>query len=159
VRRPAAVAVALAALAALAVGASRARAVAQAVEVKVPATRVCLRELNAIKLGVRSNAGPRRFRVRLYNPHGKVVLDHRGLATSRWKLWGYRPGYAKRTPYVGKLINKYVYEQLPPGVLPQLRRLNPVTERGFRRHKHFQFLTADPATSIWTDRSPSSRRS
>lgn len=57
--------------------------------------------------------------------------------------WAYKPGSAKRTPHVGKLINKYVYEQLPPGVLPELRRLNPVTERGYRRHKHFQFLTAD----------------
>lgn len=57
--------------------------------------------------------------------------------------WAYKPGSAKRTPHVGKLINRYVYEQLPPGVLPELRRLNPVTARGYRRYKHFQFLTAD----------------
>jgi hypothetical protein len=61
----------------------------------------------------------------------------------RLQAWEYKPGSAKRTPYVGKLINKYVYEQLPDGVLPELRRLNPVTEKGYRRHKHFQFLTAD----------------
>lgn len=61
----------------------------------------------------------------------------------RLQSWPYSPGSAKRTPYVGKLINKYVYEQLPPGVLNELRKLNPVTERGYRRHKHFQFLTAD----------------
>ncbi len=61
----------------------------------------------------------------------------------RLQGWEYRPGSAKRTPYVGKLINKYVYEELPPGVLPELQRLNPKTERGYRRHKHFQFLTAD----------------
>lgn len=57
--------------------------------------------------------------------------------------WDYRPGSAKRTPYVGKLVNKYIYEQLPPGVLDELRELNPVTDKGWRKHKHFQFLTAD----------------
>lgn len=57
--------------------------------------------------------------------------------------WPYRPGNAKRTPLVGHLINKYVYGQLPPGVLEELRRLNPVTEGGYRRRKHFQHLTAD----------------
>jgi hypothetical protein len=61
----------------------------------------------------------------------------------RLQGWEYKPGSAKRTPYVGKLINKYIYEPLPEGVLPELRRLNPVTEKGYRRHKHFQFLTAD----------------
>ena len=100
--RPAAVAVTVAALAALAVGLNRARAAAQAIEVKVPSTRVCLREIDGITLGVRSrDGGPRRFRVRLYDPHGKVVLDHGGLATSRWKQWGYRPtlGGVYRTVY------------------------------------------------------------
>jgi P63C domain len=57
--------------------------------------------------------------------------------------WPYKPGNAKRTPLVGHLINKYVYGQLPPGVLDELRRLNPVTERGYRKRKHFQHLTAD----------------
>jgi hypothetical protein len=51
--------------------------------------------------------------------------------------------YPKRHPYCGKVINKYIYEQLPPGVLDELRRLNPRTERGYRTNKHFQFLTAD----------------
>jgi hypothetical protein len=57
--------------------------------------------------------------------------------------WPYRPGSAKRPSYVGQLINKYIYEQLPPPVLPELQKLNPVTERGYRRHKHFQYLSAD----------------
>jgi len=61
----------------------------------------------------------------------------------RLQRWEYKPGSAKRTPYVGRLINKYIYEELPPGVLPELERLNPRTERGYRRHKHFQYLTAD----------------
>jgi len=61
----------------------------------------------------------------------------------RLKGWEYRPGTSKRTPYVGKLINKYVYEQLPPGVLDELQRINPRTPKGYRSHKHHQFLTAD----------------
>jgi hypothetical protein len=57
--------------------------------------------------------------------------------------WPYKPGNAKRTPFCGHLINKYVYGELPPGVLDELRRLNPTTDRGYRKRKHFQFLTAD----------------
>ena len=61
--------------------------------------------------------------------------------------WEFKPGTSKRTPYVGKLINKYIYEQLPPGVLDELRELNPRTERGWRRHKHHQYLSADTGNS------------
>ena len=61
----------------------------------------------------------------------------------RLEQWPFKPGTSKRTPFVGKLINKYIYEPLPPGVLEELRRLNPVTEKGYRKHKHFQHLTAD----------------
>ncbi len=41
---------------------------------------------------------------------------------------------------MGKLINKYVYERLPPGVLDELRKKNPPVN-GRRQFKHFQFLT------------------
>jgi hypothetical protein len=57
--------------------------------------------------------------------------------------WPYKPGNARRTPFCGHLINKYVYGQLPPGVLDELRRLNPIQEGGYRKRKHFQYLTAD----------------
>jgi hypothetical protein len=57
--------------------------------------------------------------------------------------WEYRPGTSKRTPYAGKLVNKYIYEQLPPGVLEQLQMVNPRTDRGHRARKHHQHLTAD----------------
>lgn len=59
----------------------------------------------------------------------------------RLQDWEYRPGTAKRTPQVGKIINKYIYEELPPGVLEELRRKNPVTEKGYRARKHHQYLT------------------
>lgn len=61
----------------------------------------------------------------------------------RLQDWEYRPGTSKRTPYVGKLVNKYIYEQLPPGVLDELRRVNPRNINGNRPRKFHQFLTAD----------------
>ena len=57
--------------------------------------------------------------------------------------WDFRSGTSKRTPQVGKLINKYIYDQLPPGVHDELRRRNPRTPKGYRLHKHHQLLTAD----------------
>lgn len=76
-------------------------------------------------------------------PWTKMFPDDFFEQVYRLQGWDYRPGTAKRTPYVGKLINRYVYEQLPPGVLDELRELNPVTEKGWRRHKHHQYLTTD----------------
>lgn len=61
----------------------------------------------------------------------------------RLQGWEYKPGTSKRTPYVGKLINHYIYEQLPPGVLERLQANNPRMASGNRSHKHHQFLTVD----------------
>jgi hypothetical protein len=58
--------------------------------------------------------------------------------------WAFDASSNARTAYIGKLTNKLIYEQLPPGVLEDLRRKNPVdplTKR--RKKKHFQFLTED----------------
>jgi hypothetical protein len=54
--------------------------------------------------------------------------------------WPYKPGSTKRPPLVGKFINEYIYRALPPNVLPKLQELNPITEKGWRRFKHFQFM-------------------
>ena len=35
------------------------------------------------------------------------------------------------------------FERLAPGVLAELKRINPVTEKGYRKHKHHQWLTED----------------
>jgi len=45
--------------------------------------------------------------------------------------------------YFGSLINKYVYKQLSPEIHEELKRLNPVTDKNYRRHAHHQFLTQD----------------
>lgn len=58
--------------------------------------------------------------------------------------WPFDAGSTARTAYVGKLTNKLIYEQLPPGILDDLRRRNPIDPRTKRRNKkHFQLLTED----------------
>jgi hypothetical protein len=36
-----------------------------------------------------------------------------------------------------------VYDRLAPGVLAELRKKNPITPKGYRKYKHFQWLTED----------------
>jgi hypothetical protein len=60
----------------------------------------------------------------------------------RLRNWQFTPISAAKGPrYAGKLTNKLVYEKLPPGVLEELRRLNPANQKWQRKHKLFQFLT------------------
>ena len=61
----------------------------------------------------------------------------------RLKDWSW-PNNGKRTPIIGKLTNKIVYEKLPKGVLEELRVRNPTVEgTGRRKWKHHQFLSED----------------
>lgn len=76
-----------------------------------------------------------------FRPWLKTFPDDFFREVYRLQGWEYKPGTSRRTPYVGKLVNKYVYEQLPTGVLDELRRLNPRTDKGYRARKHHQFLT------------------
>jgi hypothetical protein len=76
-------------------------------------------------------------------PWMKMFPDEFFEEIYRLQDWEYRPGTSKRTPFVGKLVNKYVYDRLPPSVRDELCRLTPRTERGYRSHQHHQFLTAD----------------
>lgn len=57
--------------------------------------------------------------------------------------WEYNPMSLKRPGYLGKFTNKYVYEQMPPGVLEELRTRNPTNEKGRRSRKHHQHLTPE----------------
>jgi hypothetical protein len=62
----------------------------------------------------------------------------------RLRGWPYVPGKTKQTQYLGKITNDIVYELLPPGVLAELKKQNPVVEgKNWRAHKHHQFLTID----------------
>lgn len=76
-----------------------------------------------------------------FRPWLKMFPDEFFKQVYRLQGWEYRPGTSKRSGYVGVLINKYVYDQLPPGVSDELRRLNPRNEHGHRTKKHHQFLT------------------
>lgn len=57
--------------------------------------------------------------------------------------WQFMKGHHRRPQYVGQLINKLIYDKLPPGVLPELQRRNPTMPSGYRRYKHHRFLTVD----------------
>ena len=78
-----------------------------------------------------------------FRPWMKTFPDEFFQQIYRLEGWAYRPGTSKRTPLVGKLVNKYIYKQLTEGVLEELRRVNPVTDKGWRAHKHHQHLTTD----------------
>lgn len=60
----------------------------------------------------------------------------------RLRGWSYRPVSVKRPRMVGKLTSELVYEKLPPGVIDELRRRNPVIG-GRRRLHHHRLLTDD----------------
>jgi hypothetical protein len=55
-----------------------------------------------------------------------------------WRIFDHNAAQGPR--FAGKLTNQLVYERLPPGVLNELRRKNPVVKNR-RRHAHHQFLT------------------
>jgi hypothetical protein len=57
--------------------------------------------------------------------------------------WPYEPMSIKRPAYLGKFTNEYVYEQMPQGVLEELKKRNPLTEKGVRKRHHHQYLTED----------------
>ena len=61
----------------------------------------------------------------------------------RLKKWAYDSLSVERPALVGKYTNDLVYERLAPGVLEELRNVNPKTQSGNRKHKHFQWLTDD----------------
>jgi hypothetical protein len=59
----------------------------------------------------------------------------------RLKSWAWNQG--KMPGIVGHYTNDLVYARLAPGVLAELRRLNPPTEKGYRKFKHHQYLTRE----------------
>lgn len=61
----------------------------------------------------------------------------------RLRGWPYEPSLLRKPGVVGHLTNDLVYERLAPGVLDELRKLNPAVKPGQRRQKHHQWLTDD----------------
>ncbi len=61
----------------------------------------------------------------------------------RLRGWQYMPFSVKRPILIGKLTINLVYDRLAPGVVDELKRLNPKDSKGRRKHKMFQNLTED----------------
>jgi hypothetical protein len=61
----------------------------------------------------------------------------------RLKSWDWKGMKVNRPSIVGHYTNEIVYNRLAPGILSELRRLNPPDETGKRRVKHHQWLTDD----------------
>jgi hypothetical protein len=60
-----------------------------------------------------------------------------------WKL-PFIPKYIKNKPsFIGRLTTKYIYEPLPDGVLENLRKKTPKTEKGNWKYKFHQSLTPE----------------
>lgn len=58
------------------------------------------------------------------------------------KGWSGPHGH-RRPAVIGHYTNDIVYERLAPGVLDELRRLNPTLLSGRRKHLHHQWFTPD----------------
>lgn len=61
----------------------------------------------------------------------------------RLRDWQYKPLTVKRPRVVGRFTEDIVYKRLETGVLNELKTINPKTDRGYRKYKHFQWLTED----------------
>jgi hypothetical protein len=55
--------------------------------------------------------------------------------------WDYKPGQIKHPGYMGKFINKYIYDGLPEGVSEALKKTLPKNEKGNRKANLWQALT------------------
>jgi len=64
----------------------------------------------------------------------ELICEVRGLPLEKAK---------KRPKYFGHLTNNLVYCRLAPGVLDELKRVNPADERGIRKARLHQGLTPD----------------
>lgn len=57
--------------------------------------------------------------------------------------WQYNPMTIKRPGVIGTWTNKLIYEQLPPGVLKELKEQTPKDSKGRRKQRLHQRLTED----------------
>ncbi len=62
----------------------------------------------------------------------------------RLNKWPFPPKKSNsRPPVIGKMTNDIIYERLAPGVLDELKKQNPLNQKGRRKNKHFQYLTEE----------------
>ena len=63
-----------------------------------------------------------------------------------YRLWGlpFIPKYIKNKPsFIGNLTNKYIYDQLPKGVVEKIKENTPKTDKGNWKYKFHQSLTPE----------------
>lgn len=65
----------------------------------------------------------------------------------RLRNWDYPKAGNERPKIVGKYTNKYIYEELSVDVLEELKRKNPINEKGNRKYRHHQWLTENIGNS------------
>lgn len=62
----------------------------------------------------------------------------------RLNKWDYSvKGIKQRPSVIGRWTNTLIYEQLPKGVLEELKRKTPVSEKGNKTARYHQYLTID----------------
>ncbi len=59
----------------------------------------------------------------------------------RLRGWQWKGMKVNRPQVVANYTNDFVWERLAPGILKELEARNPVTESGYRKAKHHQWLT------------------
>jgi P63C domain len=84
-----------------------------------------------------------RFIAKEIRPWVKTFPDDFYREVYRLQGWAYPPKAVTKPWHVGKLTNQVVYERLAPGVLEELKRITPRTEKGALKHKYHQRLTTD----------------
>lgn len=76
-------------------------------------------------------------------PWTKRFPDEFYIEMFRLRNWQWKGMSVNRPSVVGRLTNDVVYNRLAPGVLEELRRVTPKDEKGRRKHRFHQRLTAD----------------
>ncbi len=61
----------------------------------------------------------------------------------RLNSWEYNPRSVKRPSVIGRWTKDLIYRRFPKGVIENLEDNNPLTDKGYRKYKHHQFLTED----------------
>jgi P63C domain len=61
----------------------------------------------------------------------------------RLRGWQWRGMKVNRPQIVAHYTKDLVYARLAPGIVKELEVRNPMTDRGYRKHKNYQYLTED----------------
>lgn len=61
----------------------------------------------------------------------------------RLRKWNWAPDQIRRPGVVGKYTIDIVYDRLAPGIVEELEKINPKTDKGYRKARHHQYLTED----------------